>query len=673
MPLRIEHEALPKQWEFITSDADEVLYSGAYGAGKTRALCLWAVLRAAHPAARVLLFRMKLQDLLNTTLATLLEGDGELGPVLPPGSYRHNRQTRTIRIHGGGTIIYDQVDDIDRIASLNASAAGGEEVSELDLGRWLKIGGRIRVKVPGMRPQLVGVTNPASVSHFLAQRFGLRGNRFCPELAFRGDPRQPMRPHAVMTSVNDNPFLPPEYVARLAGYTGVMRRRYVLGEWCANEGAIYERFSREKHVADITGKVWARTFVAIDDGTTNPASILLIRVDGDGRLHVEREVQRSGMTNAEKVAVVKGWPAPEFVVVDPAASSLKLELRQAGLAVYDGKNDVIPGIQAVTSQFEPGPDGAPRLTIAPGCTKLVEQIENYEWKDDGKEKPVKEDDHGPDALRYAVMAVARPIPTAFDAADLAKIEQRTRRRVGRRGWISHAEPMGDRQDRALMTQRIDQVRFRPDVRGPFTIYHPMEFDRPAFPHTRMIFVAAAEQGSPSHLAVVDADERTIIATWSNVIAPERLARFVAMLSLWYADGEGEPASIGVFGTAPGRVMRETAAALGASVQDAWEPSPKEFAEAVGQLRAGWECGNFTEADPAVFAVARQYVWSGERLMHASLLGETEHRGVHVDPLIVRAGLVQMLGGYEPPPPPERVAPAGSPAARERRRAEGRLH
>src|SRR5437660_1408407 len=85
---------LPKQAEFLTSQADETLYSGAFGAGKSYALCWWVVLRAQRPGARVGLFRLNLQRLYESTLVTLLEGDGITPPVLEPGTYRHNKTRR---------------------------------------------------------------------------------------------------------------------------------------------------------------------------------------------------------------------------------------------------------------------------------------------------------------------------------------------------------------------------------------------------------------------------------------------------------------------------------------------------------------------------------------------------------------------------------------------------
>jgi len=112
-------QVLPKQLEFLRSEAREVIYSGAFGAGKTRALCLRIAMRAATPGSREGLCRRNMVSLKRSTLKTMLEPDGELPPVLPIGTYKYRRQDAEILIHGGGSILMFGTDEPDRLASLN--------------------------------------------------------------------------------------------------------------------------------------------------------------------------------------------------------------------------------------------------------------------------------------------------------------------------------------------------------------------------------------------------------------------------------------------------------------------------------------------------------------------------------------------------------------------------
>jgi phage terminase large subunit len=655
----LKYGALPKQYQFITSTADEVLYSGAYGAGKTRALALWAVTRASHPYARVGLFRMKLQDLLNTTLATLLEGDGELPPILPRGSYSHNQQRRVIRIHGAGTILYDQLEDIERVASLNLSDAGIEEASETEVEHWEKVGKRCRVKVPGRENQLAGVCNPGPPSHHLAKRFGLRRGKFYPNLAFKGDEKHPLKLEAVMTTAFENPFLPQRYIARLAGMQGVMYRRYALGEWVGNEGAVYDNWDRETHAVRRDER-WDRTFILVDDGTTVACAILRMRVDGDGRIHIDREVQRRGMLLAEKLAVIKSMGEHEAVIVDPAAAGLKAELRAAGYAVLDGDNDVIPGIVETRSLLGAGPDGKPGLTVDPSCETLIEQMESYEWAADGaKERPVKENDHGPDALRYGVMHLRRPPPLVFDVSGLKSVEDRTGKlQKPLVGNLTHAQTSQADMDLSIASGATRDIGFAPDKDGALKLWTPLRRGRPRIEDQFAVFAVAGDgQSSPGVVVVADVGQRTMAAQYVRNVPPERLARAVAMLALWFGPDD-HPAPIGYLANTPGLVLGQHLERINSGGQ-AWEPTAVEFAEALGVLRAAWEGGQFVERDPSVFAVARQYVWSNSTMMHASLVGTPERRGSWADTLMARAGLWRMVLAVDQEPAELREPPVGS--------------
>jgi phage terminase large subunit len=93
-----------------------------------------------------------------------------------------------------------------------------------------------------------------------------------------------------------------------------------------------------------------------------------------------------------------------MIIVDPSAKSFITELRQRGYYVKEGDNDVLDGIREVSTLFSLG-----RLHIHRRCTGLIKELHSYVWDDKagerGEEKPVKMQDHGPDALRYLIHTV----------------------------------------------------------------------------------------------------------------------------------------------------------------------------------------------------------------------------------------------------------------------------
>ena len=186
----------------------------------------------------------------------------------------------------------------------------------------------------------------------------------------------------------------------LRSLTGVRRARYYEGKWVGAEGLVYEMFTPDRHIKSATAT--GRIVIGVDDGTRNPFACIRGLLDGDDNLYLSREVYRSGMNEAEKVAAVKSmYDGAEVVVVDPSAAGLIQALQAAGINTIGANNDVLAGIAKVQQRFSDG-----RLFIDPSCTKLVQELQTYEWADnDKKDVPVKEADHGLDASRYLCMRI----------------------------------------------------------------------------------------------------------------------------------------------------------------------------------------------------------------------------------------------------------------------------
>ena len=90
------------------------------------------------------------------------------------------------------------------------------------------------------------------------------------------------------------------------------------------------------------------------------------------------------------------------IIIDPSAASFIQELRRRGFMVTAADNTVLDGIRKTSSLFARGLIKINRDQ----CPGLVNEIYSYVWDERaaliGEDKPVKEQDHGPDALRYKV-------------------------------------------------------------------------------------------------------------------------------------------------------------------------------------------------------------------------------------------------------------------------------
>jgi phage terminase large subunit len=76
-------------------------------------------------------------------------------------------------------------------------------------------------------------------------------------------------------------------------------------------------------------------------------------------------------------------------------------LRRAGLTPIDANNEILDGIQIMTTEMQKG-----NFYILNTCTNLIKEIETYVWdakkSERGDDEPMKKDDHAIDACRYAL-------------------------------------------------------------------------------------------------------------------------------------------------------------------------------------------------------------------------------------------------------------------------------
>jgi hypothetical protein len=209
-----------------------------------------------------------------------------------------------------------------------------------------------------------------------------------------------------------------------AEFTGLWYKRFILGQWVAAEGAIYDMLDEDTHCRPVPEKaLWQAAWIGIDYGTSNPTHAVLMVLAND-RLWCVAEWQHNGRTKGQltdaqisarlatwATAALDGASITPTVVLDPSAASLRVQMRSDGWAgLRSADNRVEVGIRTTSSLF-----GGGKLVVdkeKERCPILWDELCGYVWDDKalehGDEQPVKTDDHGPDALRYAIMA-ARPV------------------------------------------------------------------------------------------------------------------------------------------------------------------------------------------------------------------------------------------------------------------------
>ena len=232
-----------------------------------------------------------------------------------------------------GSIVYSggMKDDDQREAMRSIGGSGGLDIiwmeeaiafSRMDYDEAL---GRLRGDAGKWR-QIILTTNPGPPRHWIYT-----------------DLIKAKQAHVYYSGARDNTNNPAEYLEILQRLTGTQHKRLVEGLWVQAEGAVYDTFDHATHVTERDDKEFRTWYMAIDEGYTNPAAVLLIGEDADGRWHVKREFYRSGVLQDKVVALAYEWQTEkrtDMAAVDAAAAGLIADLKNAGVNAMGSKGRV---------------------------------------------------------------------------------------------------------------------------------------------------------------------------------------------------------------------------------------------------------------------------------------------------------------------------------------------
>ena len=249
--------------------------------------------------------------------------------------------------------------------------------------------------------------NPEGPQHWLYQEWVLKAQE-----------RRALHVHFTM---EDNPSLSPDIRERYRrNYSGTFYQRFVLGEWCAAQGLVYDFFDPVRDAAEIPQGPFSEWRISVDYGTVNPASFGLWGLCGGVWFRVDEfyyDSKKAGQqkTDAEYVddlISLAGEREIQQVIVDPSAASFIQALRRKGFAVVRADNDVSDGLRVTADLLRSG-----QIVICKNCVDCLREIAQYRWEQRGdRDAPRKENDHAMDELRYFAMSAAKDGEAGFAVA-----------------------------------------------------------------------------------------------------------------------------------------------------------------------------------------------------------------------------------------------------------------
>lgn len=208
--------------------------------------------------------------------------------------------------------------------------------------------------------------------------------------------------------LDDNLALGEDYKKNIKeAYSGLFYDRFIKGLWVLSDGIIYDMFDKDKHIVPTIPRNYTKKYVAVDYGTQNPTAFGLFGLCGEQWYKVkeyhhsgrESKVQKTDEEYSEDLLEFIEGDKTIPIIIDPSASSFIALLRKKKFKVIKAKNKVLEGIRNVSTILKSN-----KILFNDCNVETFKEFETYIWDEkaslSGEDKPVKEQDHHLDNLRY---------------------------------------------------------------------------------------------------------------------------------------------------------------------------------------------------------------------------------------------------------------------------------
>lgn len=419
-----DYTASERQTMFHTTIADEKLYGGAAGGGKTAAIVAESVtLALEYPGIPINLFRRTIPELKATILPEIYKQCAE---YINAGHMQWHSQDRRFTLKNGSQIILNYLDtdnDIYRYQGAEMPVIGVDELTQFPQS-WIEyLLTRNRTSNPDYPVMFLAGTNPGGVGH------GWVKTRFIdpvpPEVINKVELPDGHFVTRVFipAKVDDHPIdkFKEDYSRKLATISDEQLRRALRdGDWDVFAGQVFREWRRDLHVIepfDIPD-YWQK-WRAMDYGNNNAVG-WFAQDPMTERIFMYREYRTTKFTEVkEKCKLIKQFEAGEKIsygLADPAIWATGQGNHNTGKSIAQlfsdenvhwmrANNDRKAGLAVVHDHLAIQKDGLPKLQIFSTCPSIIRTLPSLPYdKIKVDDVNTKADDHDYDMLRYALMA-----------------------------------------------------------------------------------------------------------------------------------------------------------------------------------------------------------------------------------------------------------------------------
>ena len=421
----IKFEITKKQKEFIESSADEVLFGGAAGGGKSYAQLIESFLYSVkYTKSKHLILRRTLPELEKSLIRVSLG-------MYDQSVYKYNSAKHTGTFANGSIIDFgycDRENDVYKYQSAEYDVIRFDELTHFTEDMYIYLMSRIR-GVNSYPKQIKSSTNPGGVGHsWVKARFIDRcaGGIYSDENGTR---------QFIPAKVSDNSFLmknDSQYLNRLKRLSEKDRRALLYGDWDIFDGQYFSEFRRSIHVVKpfVIPKHWKRYFT-MDYGLDMLAGYF-VAVDTQGKAYVYREIYKPNLiiSAAAKEIIAAGEKDVSVYYAPPdlynrrqdTGKSVAEIFAEHGILLAKASNDRVQGWYNLKEWLMPFKDETGKTTasllIFETCPNLIRTLPSLTFDktnpNDVANTP-HEITHAPDALRYFVSG--RPSPAVVPVTE----------------------------------------------------------------------------------------------------------------------------------------------------------------------------------------------------------------------------------------------------------------
>lgn len=426
---------------FMETSAEEVLYGGAAGGGKSYALrAILVNYCLTHPFATVVLFRRTYKELEDTHILRL---QMEL-----PSYIATYKSTSHDFVFKNGSILMmrfcEKEDDVRSYDTFEADAMAFDELTAFSEFQYTYLLTRCRSTKPWWPgPRIWCATNPGNVGHTWVKRRWVDAAPYFSKWRAPIDQGGMLR-QFIPAKVSDNATLmkfDPTYVNRLSALPEEEKRAKLFGDWDVFSGQFFQRWRNGVHIVNPfdVPRDWLK-YVFVDWGLAAPHAVYwAARPPMTNSIWLYREQYGAGVPTkeqaraaAEKVRV--NDEKIEFVVADPAMWARERDgdgdymkspadywkdAFSGVCEVVKGNNERLAGASLFREMLDwqgiELPSGLevivpPRLRIMRDrCPNFVRTVPNLiHSKTNVEDVDTSGEDHSYDSVRYGLRALFEP-------------------------------------------------------------------------------------------------------------------------------------------------------------------------------------------------------------------------------------------------------------------------